>query len=215
MLHPCSLVLVAVGCSHHCQSSTSTATANICIPRHAWHTNVILTSSCGLPCLFYYACIGLPILQYVPRDDRTRFLEGFVELGMDERNIVAANNAYLAEEARSCLFCQMARNLAQGCASAFYGACRLRGRRGSESQLSESMVYIPMPRIFRFGILRLGCHCCFVYCCCSMIVQFSASLSWPEAVWNQSALNPLLEACSLLSWTPKFQFCRFCMERLS
>ncbi|CAE7707530.1 unnamed protein product [Symbiodinium pilosum] len=41
---------------------------------------------------------GLPILQYVPRDDRTRFLEGFVELGMDERNIVAANNAYLAEE---------------------------------------------------------------------------------------------------------------------
>ena len=42
---------------------------------------------------------GLPILQYVHRDDRTSFLEAFVEMGKSERNILAANNAYLAEEA--------------------------------------------------------------------------------------------------------------------
>ena len=42
---------------------------------------------------------GLPILQYVHRDDRTAFLEAFVEMSKSERNILAANNAYLAEEA--------------------------------------------------------------------------------------------------------------------
>ena len=45
---------------------------------------------------------GLPILQYVHRDDRTAFLKAFVQMGKDERTIVAANNAYLAEEARTC-----------------------------------------------------------------------------------------------------------------
>ncbi|CAE7301556.1 unnamed protein product [Symbiodinium sp. CCMP2456] len=45
-----------------------------------------------------FAYLGLPILQYVHRDDRTSFLEAFVEMGKSERNILAANNAYLAEE---------------------------------------------------------------------------------------------------------------------
>ncbi|CAE7514041.1 RPL37A [Symbiodinium natans] len=48
------------------------------------------------PAIFAY--LGLPILQYVHRDDRTAFLKAFVQMGKDERTIVAANNAYLAEE---------------------------------------------------------------------------------------------------------------------
>ena len=40
---------------------------------------------------------GLPLLQYV-RDGREDFLRAFVEMGQHERNIVAANNAYLAEQ---------------------------------------------------------------------------------------------------------------------
>ena len=42
---------------------------------------------------------GLPILQHVQRHERSAFLEAFVALGKSERNIMAANNAYLAEEA--------------------------------------------------------------------------------------------------------------------
>eukprot|EP00933_Yihiella_yeosuensis_P033557 TRINITY_DN27235_c0_g1_i1.p1 TRINITY_DN27235_c0_g1~~TRINITY_DN27235_c0_g1_i1.p1 ORF type:complete len:687 (+),score=79.33 TRINITY_DN27235_c0_g1_i1:83-2143(+) len=45
-----------------------------------------------------FAYLGLPILQYVKRDERQDFLQAFVRLARDERNIVAANNAYLAEE---------------------------------------------------------------------------------------------------------------------
>eukprot|EP00439_Symbiodinium_sp_Y106_P036533 s2264_g4.t1 len=45
-----------------------------------------------------FAYLGLPILQHVQRNERTAFLEAFVALGKNERNIMAANNAYLAEE---------------------------------------------------------------------------------------------------------------------
>ena len=41
---------------------------------------------------------GLPILQHVRHDEREDFLYAFVEMAQHERNIVAANNAYLAEE---------------------------------------------------------------------------------------------------------------------
>lgn len=44
-----------------------------------------------------FAYLGLPLLQYV-RDGREDFLRAFVEMGQHERNIVAANNAYLAEQ---------------------------------------------------------------------------------------------------------------------
>jgi len=45
-----------------------------------------------------FAYLGLPILQYVARPEREEFLRAFVELAVDERNVIAANNAYLAEE---------------------------------------------------------------------------------------------------------------------
>ncbi|CAK9014604.1 U4/U6.U5 tri-snRNP-associated protein 1 (SNU66 homolog) (hSnu66) (Squamous cell carcinoma antigen recognized by T-cells 1) (SART-1) (hSART-1) (U4/U6.U5 tri-snRNP-associated 110 kDa protein) (allergen Hom s 1) [Durusdinium trenchii] len=40
----------------------------------------------------------LPLLQYVNVDERESFLTAFVEMAQNDRNIVAANNAYLAEE---------------------------------------------------------------------------------------------------------------------
>lgn len=45
-----------------------------------------------------FAYLGLPILQYVPQAERVQFLEAFAELVLDERNVVVANNPYLAEE---------------------------------------------------------------------------------------------------------------------
>lgn len=45
-----------------------------------------------------FAYLGLPILQYVRRDEREDFLHAFAELVLDERSIVVANNPYLAEE---------------------------------------------------------------------------------------------------------------------
>lgn len=45
-----------------------------------------------------FAYLGLPILQYVPDENRMSFLGAFKDMVLDERNIVVANNAYLAEE---------------------------------------------------------------------------------------------------------------------
>eukprot|EP00931_Biecheleriopsis_adriatica_P123432 TRINITY_DN98479_c0_g1_i1.p1 TRINITY_DN98479_c0_g1~~TRINITY_DN98479_c0_g1_i1.p1 ORF type:complete len:697 (+),score=140.47 TRINITY_DN98479_c0_g1_i1:48-2138(+) len=45
-----------------------------------------------------FVYLGLPLLQYVKKDEREDFMHAFVEIGSDERNLVAANNAYLAEE---------------------------------------------------------------------------------------------------------------------
>ncbi|CAJ1351401.1 unnamed protein product, partial [Effrenium voratum] len=45
-----------------------------------------------------FAYLGLPILQYVSRPEREDFLHAFVEMAQHEWTIVAANNAYLAEE---------------------------------------------------------------------------------------------------------------------
>ena len=52
---------------------------------------------------------GLPLLQYV-RDGREDFLRAFVEMGQHERNIVAANNAYLAEQ-DACLSVETPENI--------------------------------------------------------------------------------------------------------
>ena len=52
---------------------------------------------------------GLPLLQYV-RDGREDFLQAFVEMGQHERNIVAANNAYLAEQ-DACLSLETLENI--------------------------------------------------------------------------------------------------------
>ena len=45
-----------------------------------------------------FAYLGLPILQYVKRDERLDFLGSLSSLIKDPRNIVVANNAYLSEE---------------------------------------------------------------------------------------------------------------------
>ena len=52
----------------------------------------------GLGAAVVAALAGLPILQYVSRVEREDFLRSFVDMAQEERNIVAANNAYLAEE---------------------------------------------------------------------------------------------------------------------
>lgn len=45
-----------------------------------------------------FAYLGLPLLQYTPSASRLDFLEAFRQMAVDERNIVVANNPYLAEE---------------------------------------------------------------------------------------------------------------------
>ena len=65
--------------------------------RLLWDASLALRSAGAAPKPIF-AYLGLPILQYVRYGERHDFLQSFVEMAQEERNIVAANNAYLAEE---------------------------------------------------------------------------------------------------------------------
>eukprot|EP00434_Breviolum_minutum_P029710 symbB.v1.2.026265.t1/scaffold2611.1/size89775/9 len=65
--------------------------------RLLWDAAMSLKSQ-NVPPKAIFAYLGLPILQHVRHDEREDFLYAFVEMAQHERNIVAANNAYLAEE---------------------------------------------------------------------------------------------------------------------
>ena len=93
MFHPSSMVSAALGCSPVLEVAEHCAQTNFCISRQG-----LLELHQKMSAQHAWRCFsGLPLLQYV-RDEREDFLHAFVEMGQHERNIVAANNAYLAEE---------------------------------------------------------------------------------------------------------------------
>mmetsp|Transcript_3389 Transcript_3389/g.6911 ORF Transcript_3389/g.6911 Transcript_3389/m.6911 type:complete len:274 (-) Transcript_3389:487-1308(-) len=59
----------------------------------AWWCSLFASASKPL-----LAFVGLPILQYVPENERQSFLLNFIALVQDPRHVFLANNVYLAEE---------------------------------------------------------------------------------------------------------------------
>ena len=79
--------------------SLATHAAAVAVAELRRHLHVVMWGACDASS----RSAGLPVLQAVQQGEREQFLEALVTLGKSERNILVANNAYLAEEASGSL----------------------------------------------------------------------------------------------------------------